>query len=161
MRLQKQPNSWSCFPTALAICINKPISEVIKEIGHDGSEQWWPELPEPYCRRSFHSQEIIDVAEVFGYDIVQYESQPLSYPGYNATLLSPYKDPENRFLEIIIQNNGILVGHPLVGSSKDHAVAWNGSMCYDPNGHRYALHYFKIDYFFKVVESKYPKTKPK
>lgn len=156
MKIQQQPNKWSCFPTALAMCIDVPVKDVIEAIGHDGSERWWRELPEPYCRRSFHPQEIVYAAEHFGYDVVEYEARPVSFPGLCST--SRYIYLESRFFETIVQNNGILVGRSRMGSEKDHAVAWNGSMCHDPNGHRYALHYFDAEYFFRVAESKFPKT---
>src|SRR5262245_26456549 len=61
MKLQKQPNRWSCLPTAFATIADIPVDELITEIGHDGSEIIDSTRKDPFCRRSFHVQEIIDV----------------------------------------------------------------------------------------------------
>jgi hypothetical protein len=56
MIVQDYPNGWSCFPTALAILLNIPVSEIIKDIGHDGSEIIFPE---PNNRRGFCYRDLV------------------------------------------------------------------------------------------------------
>lgn len=41
------------------MALDLPVAELIRSIGHDGSEILWDNLPEPMCRRGFHSQELI------------------------------------------------------------------------------------------------------
>ena len=62
MQLQKQPNKWSCLPTSFAIVLNCPVQEIFDYLGHDGSEIIWPENKDPFNRRAFHIQEMIDFA---------------------------------------------------------------------------------------------------
>src|SRR5260221_108718 len=79
MNLQKQPNRWSCLPTAFAMVLDISVKEVITEIGHDGSEIVYPNLEEPKCRRAFHIQELIDFAISIGVSVVPIEPLPSSY----------------------------------------------------------------------------------
>ena len=60
MKLQKQPNRWSCLPTSFAILLNIDVSNIFDFLGHDGSDILWPDLDDPYCRRSFHLQEMVN-----------------------------------------------------------------------------------------------------
>lgn len=41
------------------MALDETCETLIKEIGHDGSQLMWPHLPEPFCRQSFHIQELI------------------------------------------------------------------------------------------------------
>ena len=60
MLKQKQPNGWSCLPTSFAIALGVPVSDIFDYLEHDGSEEVFPGREEPYNRRSFHPQELID-----------------------------------------------------------------------------------------------------
>lgn len=61
MLAQKNPNAWSCLPTAFAIALDVPVETIISLIGHDGSEITHAGLPEPLNRRGFHPQELIKI----------------------------------------------------------------------------------------------------
>lgn len=74
MHLIKQPNNWSCLLTAFSMASYTPIERLIEDIGHDGSEVVWPELPEPYNRRGFHTEEFI---------------QPMIQVGYAPVIITP------------------------------------------------------------------------
>jgi hypothetical protein len=143
-----QPNKWSCFPTALAICLGVKVDDVILAIGHDGSAVIWPELEDPACRQGFHDQEILLAAEACGMSLVRYDKHPTSYVQMD---MPPHKlDYSARFEEVVMTYDGILVGKTMEG--KDHAVAWDRHMCLDPMGHRYAINYFEPEHFFRLVE---------
>lgn len=57
MKIQKQPNPYSCLATAIAIAADIDIENMIRELGHDGSEIIFPNAPEPSNHRGFHPQE--------------------------------------------------------------------------------------------------------
>jgi hypothetical protein len=78
MKLIRQPNRWSCLPTAFAIALDVSYDSIIKAIGHDGSKKIWPGLPEPRCRRSFHIREMIDVCYDLRYAVIEVDKQPIS-----------------------------------------------------------------------------------
>jgi hypothetical protein len=86
MKIQKQPNRWSCLPTAFAIALDVDVNLFIKHIGHDGSEFIWPEMPEPMRRRAFHIQECLDIAMKLGFAPVQVEANPISTANINQRL---------------------------------------------------------------------------
>jgi hypothetical protein len=131
MELQHQPNSWSCLPTAIAICLDIPVKDLIRDIGHDGSEIIYPDLPEPQKRKAFTLFEIVEVLLV--------KRNMLTLPLFKKYIYSPdgilevIRESEN-FKEILETNIGVLLG-TYIGKSKFHAVAWNNLNMgiYDPN----------------------------
>jgi len=159
MRLLKQPNRWSCLPTAIAMLINKSVDDVIRAVGHDGSEIIWPELPEPNNRRSFHPQEMYPLIIENGYLVTVFDKTPFlanspeqafmelgfginNHEPYDR-LTELYERLKGRMLEInqdlVIDKfmehcNGVLIG--LGVARTPHAVAWNADegLIYDPNG---------------------------
>lgn len=132
MKLQRQPNSWSCLPTSLAIVLDIPVAEIFEEIGHDGSEKVWPNLPEPFCRRCFHLQEIVEVAYNNGFLSVLVEPIPQSCPPMDV---QPYTllGFEELVLAKMAKHKGILMG-TVKTNNQGHAIAWDGKRCYDPGG---------------------------
>lgn len=122
-----QPNVWSCLPTALAIVLGVPVQEIFDYLGHDGSQIFWPDLDDPWRRRSFHMQEMVD------YCLSQ---------NYALTMVSPYlglasKDAddvkiiENKLMDHCTKYyNGILTGTVVGGLP--HAIAWRGGVAIDP-----------------------------
>ena len=54
----KQPNAWSCLPTAASILTGIPFDDIVKRIGHDGSRVVAPEKPDPWCREAFEPCEL-------------------------------------------------------------------------------------------------------
>lgn len=123
MLLQKQPNRWSCFLTAFAILIEKPVTELTKMLGHDGSEVLNENAPEPFCRRGFTIYEILNnILIPLGYyvDHFNYEDQEYEYftiPGL------PYS------IEHIFPR-AVVCGHAF---NKGHALAHANNMWVDPS----------------------------
>ena len=69
MRLQTKPERWQCLVTSFAMALDMLVADVMREIGHDGGQVLWPDMPEPMCRRGFHPQELIDVCRAHGYAV--------------------------------------------------------------------------------------------
>jgi hypothetical protein len=145
MKLQRNPNAWSCLPTATAMVLDVNKWTVIKHIGHNGSEIKNPSLPKPQCLRGFHPQEIIDVAWQYGIAVIPIQPLPYSTPG--IVIGSPAKDfvidfkinHEERFMAYLKNTHGVITGainkgHNMMWNGTGHAVAWDGEKCYDPRG---------------------------
>lgn len=134
------------MPTAFAIALDVPVQELINIIGHDGSEILFPEDPEPFCRRGFHPQEIIDVCLLKQFGVIAIHNQPVSElkSGMYTVPVSSERMPY--YLE---NYSGVLTGIGYTG--QPHAVAW-GAKIYDPNGLIYDLENFNIEQFFIIVK---------
>ena len=129
---------------ALLLCEDPAI--LVEEIGHDGSEIWWPNLSPPYNQRSFNMQEMIDCFMNRGYLLTPIEAMPCNAPAIDPTKAIPIMDEEKaklRFIMHIGGRKGMLIGTPTY-SSTGHAVAWDGKMIQDPNGMEYGLDAFEI-----------------
>ena len=144
MKLQKQPNNWSCLPTAFAMALDMDVKNLINLLGHDGSEIIWPDKKEPFNRRSFHIQEFIDFCYSCDYAIIQIDNYFKSQPD---NFSKPFVVMNQNFEKIIYRNIGVLIG---IGnqSSRNHAVAWNGIEIFDPNGSIYKLQDMEISDFY-------------
>jgi hypothetical protein len=151
MITQVQPSAWSCFPTALAMCLDVPVQRMFDLLGHDGSEILWPELPEPLRRRSFAFQEMIHLAYLHGYALCSF--QPTFY--VRPTMeVGPYTldAPPEYLADKLRKHQGVLTGVASGGSR--HAVAWDGQSILDPNGTIYPLHDFTVEYFWAMIALK-------
>ena len=131
MLLQKQPNHWSCLPTAFAIAVEMPVSKIIEMLGHDGGE---PVFSGSRPERSFHIGELAILALKLGFSFTpvlstlatvnrQTNQKHYSYYDLNALLQTTFFD----YRSII---TGIFPGGP-------HAAAYESGMIYDPNGTYY------------------------
>lgn len=146
MKLQLQPNRWSCLPTSLAILLDIDVARIFDILGHDGGEILWPQFPDPHKRRSFHIQEIMIIAYTLGYYVMTFESDPEHAPD---TEVQPHKVKYPIPLEqFMIGVSGIITGHTKHGTR--HAVAWNGFKIYDPCYAIYNLDQFKVETFYLV-----------
>lgn len=63
----KQPNLWTCYPTAVSILTGIPVEKLIKALGHDGSKVTRPELKEPACREAYTHSEMCFALFNLGY----------------------------------------------------------------------------------------------
>jgi hypothetical protein len=146
------PNVWSCMPTALAMLVRKPIKNILDIIGHDGSIKQWPQLEDPYCRRSFCINEIIFAALECGFGLVEL-SQSVDYHPMGEDEGSIRVDVPHRRWEIdmLKRFDALLLGTGESGVS--HAVAWNHErkLIHDPNGCRYNLELFRRDLIYGLV----------
>lgn len=116
---QKQPNEWSCLPTAFGIVTEIPVNDMIMLLSHDGSEIIDPGSTHPW--RAFHPQEIIwalrkewmivehcGLAFVVGNEIIPDRTQ--------------FPSVHERFLELRSYTSGVY-GYSTANSG--HAVAWD------------------------------------
>lgn len=128
--------------------LGERVENLISSIGHDGSEIWWPSLPEPLRRRGFHPQELIDQC-YFGYrhTVTMFMSTVASV---SVTGLEPriVKSDYSRMFLATCDGPGVLTGTTPTG--RRHAVAWDGNIIYDPNGAIYPIEDFNSEYFFRI-----------
>lgn len=144
MKLQKQPNKHSCLITAFAIVIDEDVNNLIKELGHDGSEVIRQGESEPFCYRGFHPQELTKLALkrhkaliIFDIDLVL----------YHRGILSLISDESIYINQLMINNIGVICGH-YENSKSPHAVAWDGKKIYDPSGDKDRA--FEVESFLMV-----------
>ena len=139
--LQIQPNRWSCSVTSFAMALEVPVQQLIDEIGHDGSTIAFSGLPEPSCRRGFHSQELVKAALMHGFTCTPVELFPVICPKqehcensvtviYGNTIESNWE----RFRSIINNTIGVLEGQ---GERCNHAVHYRYGVLWDPGGEIY------------------------
>lgn len=146
MKLQLQPNDWSCLVTAFSMATDIDFNTFIEHIGHDGSEIIYPDLGEPFWRRSFHEQEVINVALLHGLSVTRIDRKPQSYVDETHSFNLP-----NVYLKDYLEKyTGVLVG---IGSKNTpHAVAWDGYNVIDPNGTIYKIANFRIWTFYIICK---------
>jgi len=132
--IQKQPNSWSCLPTAFAIAAHLPIQSFIHKIGHDGSDIVWPDLGEPMQRRSFHVQECVLALMRFGRVSTQIFTTSAQTP---KSEVKPFITDYNALVaQMMLRFPGVIIGSV---KGKNHAAACANGLIYDPNGLIYPI----------------------
>jgi hypothetical protein len=148
MKIQIQPNSWSCLPTAFAIILDVDVRSIFDILGHDGSKIIDSTIPEPYGRKSFHYQEMVDYCLLNGYSVTEIQKQPISENKYGLTW--PVEVSDERFLYYIHNYRGVLIGKGKSGQS--HAVAWSEHTVFDPNGTVYNFNEFQTEEFLIITK---------
>lgn len=137
MKLQLQPNRWSCLPTAFAMILDRDVQDIFDFLGHDGSEILWEDLDEPLCRRSFHIQEMLVYAErQHNAHFIEIEDPPIIAVDEDHVAVIQRND-----LDYYLRNHiGVLCGEI---NEHRHAVAWYNNIVYDPSSaltyDRYAM----------------------
>lgn len=144
MIIVEQPNLWSCLPAAFATATGIPFDTLIENIGHDGSDVVFPDLPEPLCRRGFHCQELSRVLLRFGFCVASFESCPIGYLDEEHSY-----DVTEDLLPIMVDSIGVLCGR-VRSTGKLHSVAWDGKKCYDPSGFCHDLSYYEIEIYYRL-----------
>jgi hypothetical protein len=151
MELLLQSDEWSCLPTAFAMTLGILPKEIYEFIGHDGSEVIWPELDEPYCRRSFSIEEMLDYCIATVYYPVQLSPNPAYCPEQTDRLFQPFLEPEARFAHYLEVKPAVLLG---IGkdSGHPHAVAWchKEQLIFDPSGEKYSIDRFEVESGFFI-----------
>ena len=149
MNLQRSPNRWSCLITSAAMILDTNVEVLIEELGHDGSEILWPKLPDPQRRRSFHIQEIIDLAINRDVWLTPIEAQPMSLPSPRGIEqlglpIAPYRVemPSRRLNSYLKYRRAILIGQSIQG--RPHSVAWDGQRVFDPIGEIVPIELFSL-----------------
>ncbi len=134
MNHQVKPNAWSCAITALAMTLDIPVEDVVKEAGHNGGKIVFPRLDEPMCRQGFHSQELVRIAWRHGYSMTPLElfPQTLSSDGTHSHLVWSEDNSlvRARFEAGVHLYPGILEGQ---GYQCHHAVYNSYGQIYDPD----------------------------
>lgn len=132
----KNPNAWSCLPTAFAIALGASVEAVIATVGHDGSEITHAGLPEPMNRRGFHPQEMIKMCLQDGMSVTPIELAPQAIASRHMSSLSKAFDTGgwDWFKENLFSTTGVIECRTSVGTG--HAMAYQGeghfATIYDP-----------------------------
>lgn len=133
-------NNWSCLPRAFANALNISFDNILKYLGHDGSEIIYPNLKDPYRRKGFHWQEFILPCHMNNYALVSVEAVPVIGEKFAVNL------GEERMLYFLNRYKGVLVGE----MPKLHAVVWDTSMAWDDDK-TYDLHEISIREFLALI----------
>jgi len=134
MKLQLKPQRWMCLPTAFAMTLDTSIADLLLAVGHDGGEIIFPGLDEPFCRRGFHIQELIDVAVARGFAVTPIELCPVLQPTEDSMLRHTVAYREGnwrRFANTIARSRGVIDG---MGFRCGHSVAYDHGRIFDPDG---------------------------
>lgn len=147
MKLQIQPNRWSCLPTAFGMLLDIPVDDIIKVLGHDGSDIIFDGHPEQ--RRGFHPQELVDLC-VCEYDMMCtiIEVFPsLQQPDGGIILLKDGQLLKKRYHDYLRRFECVIWGSI---NGNRHAVAWDRKSIYDPNGTIYGIERFTPEALFLI-----------
>lgn len=157
IKLQIQPNRATCLITSFAMLLDIPVQKLIEEIGHDGLEIKYPDLPKPRCYKGHHPQEIIDYCLEKDWFVTEIIANPHSGDESDETGYSIFTEEtkQHRITRYLEDYSGVLTG--LTNSNKRHAVVWDKETCmiYDPNGTIYVPNKeknFKIESFWIIGE---------
>lgn len=150
MIMQIQPNRASCLVTAFAMVLDIPVEKIFEQLGHNGTEVIWPELPEPFCYRGFHPQELIYFAYKHKFYFLEFQPNPNLVSVYPSREHSWEMFSGEEFTYLLNKHDGVLVG---IVNNCFHAVAWNKQekLVLDPNGTTYTIDNFSIQCFFALV----------
>lgn len=150
MRLQIQKGNF-CLLYATAMLLDETPERLIKDLGHNGKRQPW--LPNDPIEINFNIQEIVDLALRRGIALVEIDACPANanidgQPGI------PIWEKEKwvaRFMQYITSYKS-LIRCRYHNRHRDHIVACDGEMIYDPIGR-----ILDFDTFFQkyVVECAY------
>lgn len=153
MIIIKQPDPWSCTAASLTMLLGLDYQDIITDIGHDGSEIWWPEDRIP--QRGFSVQEIIDCALKNNYALVPIDGCPGASSDNGTVTKYIFENYEERLLNHMIGREGLILGY--YAPNRCHMVAWDGSKIYDPMDARiYSLDTIgvpkiSIETFYKAI----------
>jgi hypothetical protein len=112
------------FAMAMDFQNDSDVQCLIANIGHDGTEILWPELPEPNCYRGFHPCEIYFAAIKLDYAIYEFPRKVLI--GHSDSTI---KEPKLYFsIDTVIlgSNRGVFI-------TNNHAYAYDGFNLFDPD----------------------------
>lgn len=121
-------NRWSCLAKAFSYMLGVPLAELIAEIGHDGSQIIDASLPEPFKRRSFHIQEMIDAALRRGVSVTEIQRVPVS--GTTSHIVYNMKVAPNRFTDYLSKYDGVIATR--TSSNVPHAMCVQHGVIFDP-----------------------------
>lgn len=112
--------------------LEEDVSELCKELGHDGSEILWPGFPEPKCRKCFNINEMVDISRRRGFWVMPIDAFPLSVPqpGSQRHEIWPESFCDFRIKNALSMYNGVLLGEI---NERRHAICWYEQVAYCPS----------------------------
>lgn len=133
MKLIRQPNGWTCQPSAYAMCMDLELQQVLEVLGHDGGViENYEATSLIWTVKCFHHAELMLAAYKFGYASIEIPARVRShnrkeiptYPNSVTALMSTFHR-DTRFV-LTIESKRFQEG--------SHCVAYsNGSLhYYDP-----------------------------
>jgi hypothetical protein len=131
--------------------LDESVDHLVRLVGHDGSEIIWPSLPEPFCRRGHHIEELQYAALDLGISLAPFVPQFEYNPGARETLPFERYDFTKQFSRVKSCYDGILLGEYTKGHP--HAVAWNANegLIYDPDGGCHPDSAFRAECFYAAI----------
>jgi hypothetical protein len=125
-------NNWSCLPQAFATALDITFDEFVDLIGHDGSIELWPHLPDPLCRRGFTIQECIKACLGLGYAVTPIA---ITYKHRSTSDIEPLNMYDRDFFNAQVRiSKGVLTG---ATKKCHHAVAYINGYVYETSGSIY------------------------
>jgi len=137
------------MPTALASVMNVAVEDIFDYLGHDGTEIIWPELPKPYCYRSFHIQEMCAYALMGNYAITTFTPMIGIAPRRSC---EPHVVVCPHYADYTTYYQSVLTGTSAQGNP--HAVAWDGKQMMDPSVGEFITPDFDITHTHVVIKIK-------
>jgi len=119
------------------MALDIPVQQLVEDFGHDGGEVIFPHLPEPMCRRGFHSQELIQLAWKHGFACTPIELFPAIQSTDMKKIHRLFLNEPNcwaRFEDYIQRTRGVLEG---IGVHCHHAVYYHYGQIWNPDGEQY------------------------
>lgn len=152
INIQCQPNGWSCFPTCAAMLLDEPVSDIIREIGHDGSHIVWPQFDDCRKYQGFHLQEILDLFLKRGYTLIPIELKPKSISDLKCdkthnVLFWKWPNNSTRFWNYRF-GKGILLLE--VSNGWNHVVVFEDGLIYDPDKENPTRLFKEVAYYAMV-----------
>lgn len=139
MQLQKMPARGLCLPTAFAMALDIPVESLLTRL-HGWHDVVFPGQPEPLCWRGVHIQELIRIAQDYGYAVTPREMYPqiAGPPGHDAYIVGLDNDNPQVFSDVVLLSRGVITGvRSTVLGAVGHAVAYERGFVFDPNGYEY------------------------
>lgn len=124
--------SWTCMADAFSRALGVKPEDIYQFLGHDGGEIVAPSLPDPFSRRGFHVQEMIDFCASCGRAVMEFQRWPaLAYPQAGDLIkeILTKDQAERRWQSILSRYNGVIEG--VRENHKKHAVAYSCNTIYD------------------------------
>lgn len=137
----------NCILMAFSKVTNLTTDELIRLLGHDGSEIIFPDLPEPLCRRGFDPREFIFPLYLKGMSVIQIDAFIQRFVNEKMYQI----DNRTNMFFAMKGNNGVLTGINQRGNY--HAIAWINDQIHDMDGSIYGLGLFNPDCFYLVDDT--------
>jgi hypothetical protein len=118
--MKKQPNKWTCYPTAVSILTGIPIQTIIETIGHDGSKEL---IEDGVSGCGFTGPEMSIALIKLGWTLTEIlgNLQVPNYPNLDEIFAFLRRYSDNAIVSIALEG-------------RDHALAWDvhNDILYDP-----------------------------